>query len=181
MRQLLSSMLAVAALSFSACDAPFSDGPTDYSSDDMVVLDTTLTSNGFVIAEGEADRLVFSLDNGNAYATYSILDNMTEVAVTGSVRQANNRIYSIVMQICFPGTKRGVFPWENPLAEDAPQSIVAIGIDGTKYYSDSGATHVRLYRDLNGNVVGTFSGTLRTPFGDSIVVTDGRFDAQFIR
>jgi hypothetical protein len=174
--------LAAAALLLSACKAPFSNPnePEDDNLDHLGIVweaDTAIGNNGFV-TDDEVPRF-FDIRSGAICAVYSPAKKMTEIKMEGITYPTINEPCSTSVYIVIPGSKRGEFMWDDMLTVEDISSYAVITIKGIKYYSMSGSTRVALYRDQNGAMVGTFSGTLQTLHGDKLTVAEGRFEAPF--
>jgi hypothetical protein len=173
MRHSLLIPILVTALLLAACSDDTSVDPNS-----VAHFVTTIVSNGFRVTGDGYHDVPFALPtDGSVFPTSLGWATMVEFSI--AQRPAHDPEHLLVL-LRFP-TRRGTFSWMNQIAQPSDSSSVfaTIEIAGKKYVSIEGATTVAFYRDVSANTVaGRFEGRLASAFGDTIVVSGGRFEAE---
>lgn len=144
-------------------------------------FDTTIVSNGFHITGDGYQYAPFALPS--EAVAYTTGDGWTTV-IQYDIAQRPGRDPEYVSVVLRVPDRRGTFEWANLVAAPSDTSTVfaTVEIDGKKYVSVDGSTTVAFFRDVSpDSVTGTFSGTLQSAFGDTVVVEGGRFDAEYFQ
>jgi hypothetical protein len=149
------------------------------NSNDTCHYDSVLTNNCFVITGDGMKNVTINLKNSSA-SLFNKKDSLNYIIFNDNVCIPNNKYKQFVVEIVFPGVKRGVFNWENLIEQQKFQSYINIKIENMTYVSTSGKTNIVFYKDAGSstNVTGTYSGELQDAFGNKITITNGRFDCN---
>jgi hypothetical protein len=130
-----------------------------------------------VSGDGYRDAPFALPTNGTLVSTGTDLATVVEL---GTVDRPGRSPENVVALLRIP-RRRGMFAWTNQVAQplDSGNIFATIVIAGKSYVSIEGSTTVAFYRDVATNLVsGTFEGTLGSAFGDTIVVSGGRFEVE---
>lgn|GEM_PF-5949410 len=143
---------------------------------DSIYLCTTISisyENGFILNGDGYNNRLFIIDTTDAIGSYDGLNTTCSVFGIDSLSGIN-----CFFSVGFIGNVAGIYNYNtalNDLFMDVDGNLDSLNYQ-SYFWPSQGTFEISEYGLIGGRIIGTFSGTLANQFGDSVNVTNGRFN-----
>lgn len=168
--------LVILVFTISACGDKL---PTDIDANSLAQYDTIRSDNSFILDGAGYHRSVFNMtsESSSAFVSLQQSDQIMKVVAARTIHQPGHDPISTTILLNLPRI-RGEARLENLFDKPRDSSIVwgVLHLGEKRYVSVEGKTDLIFANDLYNYVTGTYSGTFATAFGDTVHISEGRFD-----